>query len=227
MNFRYLPWAGACLLLAMSSLVQAAGGPYAVDDTLIAPERGLLLETWYGREDSGTDERVAVINYGWSQRSELSLGLARERDAGESTRLVELGGKRVLTSPASGELGIALAASAVTSVDDDRLQAVEAYVPVDVPVDNGRFVFRYNLGWSHDRDSSDRNAFTWGFGGDLMVIPAMSAIAEIRGSERDRSEVQTGVRFDLGFAAELDVVHGWERRDPDTRWWTVGLALEF
>ncbi len=221
-----LPWA-LCLPFALPGSLIAAGGPYAVDDALIAPERGLLLETWYLRRGSGEDEGVAVIGYGLTARSELSLGLARERADGESRRFVEFGGKHVLASPAMDGLGIALAAAVVANADDDRLQAMEAYVPVDAPVGDGRFVFRYNLGWSHDRDAQDRNALTWGFAGDLLLVPAVSLLGEIRGSQRDRSEVQTGVRFDLGFPGELDIVHGWERRDPDTRWWAVGLALEF
>ncbi len=227
MKFRRFFLAGAGVCLAATGSLMAAGGPFAVDDALIAPERGLIVETWYSRQGTGSDERVAVLNYGWSERTELGLGVARERESGESVNLVELGAKRVLTHAPVDGLGIALAANVVINADDDRLQAMEAAVPVDAPVGDGRFVFRYNLGWSHDRDSDDRNVMTWGFGGDLLVIPAVSAIAEIYGDQRDSTEIQTGVRFDLGFGSELDVVHGWERRDPDTRWWTVGLALEF
>lgn len=227
MTLRRCAPALAVLPLAVPAALPAAGGPFVVDDALIAPERAVLLETWYSRERAGVDERAAVLNYGLSPRVELGVGFARERAGSEQRDAVEFGAKRVLTHAPVDGLGIALAANVVVDADNDRLQQMEAYVPVDAPVGDGRFVFRYNLGWSHDRDAEDRNVATWGFAGDLLVIPAVSAIAEIYGSERDSTEIQTGVRFDLGFGAELDVLHGWERRDTDTRWWTVGLALEF
>ncbi|MCH8505176.1 MAG: hypothetical protein LAT50_12730 [Ectothiorhodospiraceae bacterium] len=217
--------AGFLLLLPVSAY--GAGGHVVVDDTLVTPEREWLLEAWFTRESSRTDEQAAALSYGLMPGMEATLGFSRERVERDRTDSAELAGKWLLTDAEVDGIGIAVVTGLGFSVDDDRWQEAEAYIPVDVPVADGRFTFRYNLGWSHDRDSADRNVLTWGFGGDAEIVPAVHAIGEIYGNERDRTELQTGLRFLVADYALLDVGYGWERREPDRNWWTVGVAVVF
>lgn len=215
------------LLLLAPLTSYAAGGHYEVDDTFVAPEREFLLEAWFTRERTRTDQQAISLAYGVMPDVEASITYFRNRDDGDQEELMELAGKWLLVDAATEGIGIAVVTALGFSVDDDRWQEAGVLVPVDVPVADGLFTFRYNLGWHHDRDADDRNVFAWGFGGDLEVRPEVHVIGEIYGNERDRTELQTGLRFFMAEHALLDVGYGWERREPDRNWWTVGVALAF
>ncbi len=215
------------LLLLTPLTAYAAGGHYEVDDAFVTPEREFLLEAWFTRERSRSDQQAISVAYGVMPDVEASIGYFRDRDDGDRDDLAELAGKWLLVDSATAGIGIAVVTTLGFSVDDDRWQEAGVFVPVDVPVADGLFTFRYNLGVHHDRDADDRNVLTWGFGGDLEVRPAVHVIAEIYGNERDRTELQAGLRFFMAERALLDVGYGWERREPDRNWWTVGVAVAF
>lgn len=220
-----------CSALALLSVLPltgfAAGGHYVVDDTEVTGFGSIGLEGWYSRESTGNDRRGGSLIYGVHPRGEVAIEGERERVAGDEHDLVGASTKWTLADAAHRGLGVAVVGGAFMNPDTDRFEEAELFFPVDVPLADGRAVFRYNLGWSHQRDADDRDVATWGFGGEVSLLPAVRAIAEIYGDQRDSTEIQSGVRVDLGGVAELDVAYGWERRDTDTNWWTVGLAAEF
>ena len=218
----------ACLLGLAPMTVSAAGGHFVVDDTVVAGPGNVVAEVWYSRQSSGNDERVAVLNYGLHSRGEIGLEAGRERQEGVDNDLVGLTSKWTLAEYAAEGIGVAVAGGVFADPDTDRFQEAEVFFPVAVPLGgNDRAMFRYNLGWSHQRDADDRDVLTWGFGAEAELVPRVSAIVEIYGDQRDSTEIQTGVRLDLADLAALDVGYGRERRDRGTSWWTVGLAAEF
>lgn len=205
----------------------AAGGHYVVDDTGIAGFGNIAVEGWYSRASGGNDRRGASLVYGVHPRGEVAIEGERERVAGADHDLIGAASKWVLADAAERGLGVAVVGGMFMNPDTDRVEEAELFFPVDVPLAGGRAVFRYNLGWSHQRDADERDVATWGFGGEVALLPALSAVAEMYGDQRDSTEVQSGLRLDLADQAHLDVGYGWERRDPDSNWWTVGLAAEF
>ncbi|SEO81963.1 hypothetical protein [Aquisalimonas asiatica] len=218
-------------LLAILGLVpvtgSAAGGHYVVDDTGVAAPGTVDVEGWYSRQSGGNDRRAAVLAYGVHPGVEIALEGERERVDGADHDLVGIAGKWTLADAAERDLGVAVAGGVFMDPDTDRVTEAELFFPVDVPLADGRAVFRYNLGWSHQRDADNRDVATWGFGGEVALVGAVSAIAEIHGDQRDRTEIQSGLRVYLADRADLDVGYGWERRDPDRNWWTVGLSASF
>ncbi|MFV8836059.1 hypothetical protein [Aquisalimonas sp.] len=220
-----------CLVLAILGLVPVtgfpAGGHYVVDDTEVTAHGQIAFEGWYSRQSGGNDTRAAALAYGVHPGREIALEGERERADGVDRDLVGVTGKWTLADAAERDLGVAVAGGVFMDPDTDRVREAELFFPVDVPMADGRAMFRYNLGWSHQRDADDRDVATWGFGGEVALFPAVSAIAEIYGDQRDRTEVQSGLRVSLAGRADLDVGYGWERRAPDTNWWTVGVATAF
>lgn len=207
--------------------VLAAGGHFVVDDTEVTETGGLALESWYSRASAGNDERAAVLAYGIAPGGELALEGGRERVDGADADRLGVTGKWNLADAAAEGLGVAVVGGVFFDGERDRFQEAELFFPVDVPLGDGRAVFRYNLGWSHQRDADDRDVATWGFGGEVALLSRLDLIAEIYGDQRDSTEVQAGLRLHLADRVTMDAGYGRERRDRDEDWWTVGLAATF
>lgn len=216
---------GAGVLLSSSAF--AAGGHFVVDDTGVTETGRLALESWYSRASAGNDERAAVLAYGIAPGGELALEGGRERVDGTKADRIGATGKWNLADAALEGLGVAVVGGVFFDADRDRFQEAEVFFPVDVPLGDGRAMFRYNLGWSHQRDADDRNVAAWGFGGEVALLSRLDLLAEIYGDQRDSTEVQTGLRLHLAENVTLDAGYGRERRDRDKDWWTVGLAATF
>ena len=205
----------------------AAGGHFVVDDTEVTETGRLALESWYSRASAGNDERSAELAYGIAPGGEFGFEGGRERVDGEDADRLGATGKWNLADAATEGLGVAVVGGVFFDTDRDRFQEAELFFPVDVPLGDGRAVFRYKLGWSHQRHADDRDVATWGFGGEVALLSRLDLIAEIHGDQRDSTEVQTGLRLHLADRMTLDTGYGRERRDSDEDWWTVGLAATF
>lgn len=214
--------AGLGLALTCSG-AHAVGGHYAVDDAALVEPGRCELEGWYARADGDNDDYTVVGACNPWGNLELGLGASRLQTAGERDTVAEVGAKLLFRELTPGGFGWGLAVATTYGGALERLEGAAAYLPLSVDVAEG-LVLNYNLGWAHERDGDD--AAIWGVNGIYQLAPGWGLIAEAYGTHRGGTELQAGLRYEIG-PARLDLGYGRARADSDDDWYTLGLGWAF
>jgi hypothetical protein len=215
----FIPTA-ATLLCCYSLLAWSAGGHFAVDDATLADPGRCQIEAWYTRHDRGSREYTLVP--ACNPTGNLELGLGVTRLSPKSDLQLELSAKTLVRELTLDTIGWGIAVVSQHNDDLSRLEAIQAYVPVSIPLVPGVLVHA-NLGWDYQRHDAD--SMTWGLGTDIGLTDNMHLIGEVWGHHRGGSAAQIGLRFVVK-EANIDVSYG-RNRGGDEDWFTVGTAWTF
>ena len=213
------------LCLALSPLAHAAR-PMVTDDARIVDDKSCQLETWL-KANSDSNEYWALPSCNLNGNFELAAGAAvtRQNGSGKTSDLV-LQGKTLFRTLQPNSWAWGLVGGAVSHPDHSRtlLGDVYAYVPVTFSFRDDAALLHLNLGWTRNR-LAQRQAITWGIGGEIEMTSHTWLIAESYGEHQGRPYYQLGLRhWVVPNRGQLDATYG-NRSHGGAGWFSIGLRL--
>lgn len=219
-----------CFLLALLPFSAMAARPFVTDDARLTTEGSCQLESWM-RVYPDHHEGWMLPACNLSGNLELTAGSGRawqQEQSASSDYVVQL---KTLFRPLKEDdwgLGMAVGTIRHPSVNPgpNMLGYHYAYVPLSIAFNGDTLVLHTNLGWLKDKESQ-RNSTTWGVGGEAVLSPSFSAIAETYGDDRQAAFQQIGGRFAVvPGKVQIDATWGRQAGAPASgRWFSLGLRL--
>jgi hypothetical protein len=225
--FRFSAVAGVAFLAA--SAAQAAGGPYAVDDSEIGAPGDCKVEIFAARSDR-RDWSATVspaCTFAALPFAELGLNLTHARAGGDDDTLFGPKAKVSLVPIDRFGVGIGVSASATASGNESRFQSATVLVPFTIqPFEPLRV--SANLGFVWDRGQADKSQGLAGLGFEWVAIERVTLIGEVFAREEGRAAQEIGLRFGaIPERLDLDLVFGRNLDGDRTDWLTLGAILKF
>lgn len=216
-------------LLVITTPVWASGGHYPVDDADIAEPGQVLVETWLTRVNSNNGEFAVLPSASFGGAFELTTGVYRLREDGESSTRLEPAAKYLL--PWTQPDGLGSAISLAAGFEDGRLEDWLLNLPLSYALDDAIGIHA-NVGWLRlrDREAGNLDRLFTGVAAEWGVNDAIDVIAQLyREGADEQPEAQMGFRFIGGGALEhVDLAIGRVLRGDDRDWFvTVGVTLAF
>lgn len=217
----------ACLLalLLAPAALNAAGGPYVVDDAEPLGAGECLAEAWHTRHRAGGDASVAGLGCHLGG-AEWSLYGVRGRSGDARDDAVAVQAKWQLRAVEGGVPGIALVFGGGADTRVGHLAELYALLPMTwTPAESLRL--NLNLGLVRDRSAAQWST-TWGAGMDWQLLPRLHLIGERFGDDRGEGGWQLGLRPVLRVdALHLDLAWGRDLDGIPGSAWSLGLAWAF
>lgn len=226
--------ASLSLILAPATLSAFAARPFVTDDARIVDAGGCQIEAFVKKQrDFG--EREAWFLPGCNPGGNLELtfgGLNIQNDAeGRASALVAQG-KTILKPLATDGYGVAATLGAARQ-RPFAAEPASHWSPFlnlisSISLQSGAVVIHVNAGALDDRNTGVLRP-TGGLGGEMLVAPRLSAIAETYGQKGEKASQQVGLRYwVVPDRVQVDGTLGSQRSGPPSRnWMSLGLRLLF
>jgi hypothetical protein len=205
------------------SPVMAAGGHYAVDDAGLVDPGRCMLEAWHARADRDNTDYTVMPACNPGGTLELGIGVSRVNRSADYETQVEFAAKTILREVQLGSFGWGVAISSTWGGALQRSESAAAYVPLSLHLVEP-LLLHFNAGWADERGAD--HAAIWGSGADFTLASRVNLIAEIYGTHRGGTELQTGLRYSSG-AGVIDLSYGRARATGRDDWVTAGFAWNF
>lgn len=184
--------------LALAGTPAHAARPFVTDDARLTTAGSCQVESWMRiYPDSRELWALPACNPGGNFEVTFGGGYAKH-DSESGTADYVLQAKTLIRPLTSNDWGLGLAAGTVRHPEihpgPNQLGNTYAYVPFSVSFADDAVVVHANLGWLRDRDSQ-RDALTWGIGGEFRLNERLIGIAEAFGDNHDQPFWQTGLRY--------------------------------
>lgn len=216
----------------LAGLPASANRPLNTETADIVPRGEVQFETFAARERStgspGATTWMAQAGIGVGFSTQINLGHARSRSAGETASLLVLGGKTSLIDLGETSPGLALAYGidrvrlpGMSWQSDTRFVSLAGTLPV-----GDALLLHANLGSS--RSAIDqRHSTTWGLGAEWSLPMRLVLIAEVFGDDHDKPVLGAGLLWKLTDRFSLNTSYGVATERPRIKQWTVGLEFDF
>lgn len=200
--------AGVCLALAAAEPAWAAGGAHVIDDAGVETPGLCHFETWVTSYGSGRG--LANLSPGCTREAwpRLELGGAVQYfhdhpDDGLAGPALKLN-----LVPNSGEVGLALDASAAWSLRRGRFAAASVIAPLSWTV-NYQSQVNFNAGWMYTQGARHPHDAIFGAQWNYQAADHVSLMAEVIGHRYQRTGAQVGLRWNPGGGpVDLDLLAG-------------------
>lgn len=226
---RSLGW----LLFCWLALPAWAGRPLATEDAGVLERGDCELESFAARERAPASPRVTTLSVqagcgiGWN--TQVAASVAREREAGERSRLVGLVGKTGLRALTDTDYGVTLAYSLQwTRLPGDQLRRSSTEVKGVLTIPVRDWLVHANLGPAYDH-----RARQWSTGYGLALerpgaLGPLDLMGEVFGTDRERATLQLGVRWPVvPDRLFLDASIGRQLASDGVRLLSVGIKHAF
>ena len=218
--------AAAASMLSVASVARASGNEHVIDDAAVETPGVCHLESWATR----LGPRRGLINLSpactrkaWPN---LEIGGAVQHgwDDGRTDTTVGPALKYTLRGEDTG-LGLGVIVGGAWSVGSGRPETASLIVPVTLKL-NDRVRFNLNLGWTHARADTHRNAAFRGAQAEVGVARDLTVMVEAFQREGGKAGGQAGVRWNPGGGRfDLDLIAG--RRIDGATPSAITLGLTF
>ncbi|AMB79755.1 hypothetical protein AV641_12065 [Pseudomonas fragi] len=229
-------WVGASMSIALTlglvSKTCASGGSYVVDDGAINSPGECNIDAWFTSNRHHSATHNAVISQGCTSHNLpwLQWGGAVEQGHSDDGTARQLSPQLKAQLYSSLDQSLELALSGEARFALNRAHSYDG-TDLNLPLTWQPFApLRLNLngGWSHAwNDGKQSHRLTWGSGFEYAVTNSLTLIGERYGEEGGEQSWQTGPRFHIGSAVDLDLVLGRTLNRDRDRWLTTGATLRF
>lgn len=219
----------ALFATGFSCRVQAAR-PFMTDDARLTTEGSCQLESWTRRYHERF-ENWALPACNPTGNFEVTAGGGHFHTNGQaSSNDYVLQGKTLFRPLTSNDWGWGLALGRVNHParvpGPNNLGNTYAYIPLSISRRDDQLVFHANLGWSRDRETG-LHATTWGAGAEYWVHHRVMLIGESFGDDRQKTFVQTGLRFSIiPGLLQIDATRGGQPGGPSRNGW-ISFGLRY
>jgi hypothetical protein len=216
----------------LAGLPAAANRPLNTETADIVPRGEVQFETFAARERSTGSPNATTwtvqAGIGVGLSTQINLGHARSRSAGETASSLALGGKTSLIDLGETSPGLALAYGidrvrlpGMSWQSDTRFVSLAGTLPV-----GDALLLHANLGSSHSSIDRSRST-TWGLGAEWSLPRRLVLFAEAFGDDRDKPVLGAGLLWKLSDRFSLNMSYGVATERPRVRQWTAGLEFDF
>lgn len=220
------------VLLTMAASSVWGARPFVTDDARLTAAGSCQLETWTRvYRDSTEFWALPACNPGGNLELTVGAGRAMYDEAGRSPNTdYVFQAKTLLRTLEIHGVGLGIAAGTVqhpaVNPGPNLLGNTYVYLPVSVPLDEGRLVVHTNAGWLRER-GTHRNLATWGLGAEWNVSERITWMAEAFGDSYPHTYWQAGGRFSLiPQRLQVDTTIGQSAGSTQTsRWISFGLRI--
>ena len=221
------------VLCSFLALPAWAGRPLATEDAGVLERGECELEAFGARERVPGSAKVTTLfgqvgcGIGWN--TQLAAGLGREREAGERTRLVGLGGKTALRPLTDTDYGVTVAYSLQwTRVPGENLGRNSSEVKGVLTVPVREWLVHANLGPSYDHRAREWST-VYGVAFERPgALGPLDLMGEVFGTDRERATLQFGVRWPvIPERLFLDASIGRQLEGNGARLLSVGIKHAF
>ena len=217
----------ALMVLSAAAVAAAqvmAARPFMTDDARLTTEGSCQLESWT-RHYRDRSEFWALPACNPGGNFEITAGAGRfasDGQPGSSDQVLQ--GKTLFRTLQSNDWAWGVAAGRVwhrsAQPGPNNLGGTYLYLPFSLSTLDDRVVLHANLGWARDRQTR-REATTWGGGVEFWVHPKVMLIAETFGDDRQKSFMQTGLRFPVVPGLfQIDATWGTQPGSQERSTWT-------
>jgi hypothetical protein len=220
--------------LSVSALAAAASAqaarPFNTDDARVVDPGGYQLETFIKQQRAFHEREFWFLPaHNPFERVELTLGgmWINSTPDGNARALIAQA-KTLLKALETNGSGYALTVGAVrfsppgpdSAETNPFVNGIGSFSVADDAV-----VIHTNLGARRDGHASMTRG-TWGVGAEIRVTPRVFAIAETYGERGEKPTRHAGLRiWVVPNHVQIDTTVGYERTDPERRFFTVGTRL--
>lgn len=214
MRLHCVALAGGLLLSVVPPV--SAGRPFATEDAGVLEVRACELESFVSRQTARGAAHETGASFqgacGVGLNTQLGLGLARSKAAGESSSAVQLAGKSFVQEQTDDQAGFTLAYQfAASKTPGGRFQRESSNLGAVASVPWRSALLHANLGWSRSFPSR-QDSTTWAVAFEQPGTGGVDVGVEAFGDDRSAAWLGLGLRWapvenvfvDASFATQAD-----------------------